>query len=240
MKPRTSKPEKGNKYYINIGNGGYNGARGNPLRLNKDLTSLPNCTAIYGWFNEIGQQGMKYLKAPWYPYTVIEAAKREGLTATKEPTLGGIMVWTGGKTGEGHVAGVGEIVSQDKILTVESEYYGRDWATFWRTKGDGNWRGGCYWMNSSYKYQGCIKNPFVEEDMTRQETEELIRKLVPQIIKEEEQARASAPADAWAVPYIEWAIEHGYMVGDPAGNFHAKKYVERQELPVVMKAIKEG
>ena len=79
MRPRTSKPEKGNKYYINISNGGYNGARGNPLRLNKNLTSLPNCVAIYGWFNEVGGKGMQYLKAPWYPYTVIDVAKREGL-----------------------------------------------------------------------------------------------------------------------------------------------------------------
>ncbi len=162
--PRVNKPEAGNKYYINISDGGYNGARGNPLRLNKDLTSLPNCVAIYGWFNEIGGQGMQYLKAPWYPYTVINAAKREGLTVTEDPAPGGIMVWTGGKTGEGHVAGVVE-VWPDHILTAESEYYGRDWANFYRMKGGGNWRTGCYWMNDKYKYAGCIRNPFMEDDV---------------------------------------------------------------------------
>lgn len=164
MNPRIQKPQKGNKYYINTKDGGYNGAWGNPLRLNKDLTALPNCVAIYGWFNEIGDQGPVYLKAPWYPFSVIAAAKREGLEVTQEPTLGGIMVWTGGKTGEGHVAGVGEVISESKVLTVESEYYGRDWATFWREKGDGHWRDGCYWMGASYKYQGCIKNPWIGDD----------------------------------------------------------------------------
>ena len=115
---RVNKPEKGNKYYINTNDGGYNPAKGNPLRLNKSLTSLPNCIMIYGWFNEIGGEGMKYLNAPWYPFAVISAAKREGLEITEEPTLGGIMVWTGGKTGEGHVAGVAEIVNDNKTLSL--------------------------------------------------------------------------------------------------------------------------
>lgn len=232
MRPRTSKPQKGNKYYINIADGGYNGAKGNPLRLNKDLTSLPNCVAIYGWFNEIGEQGMKYLKAPWYPYTVIEAAKREGLEVTKEPTLGGIMVWTGGKTGEGHVAGVGEVISDSKILTVESEYYGRDWATFFRTKGDGNWRDGCYWMGKNYVYKGCIRNPWIEEDMTKAETEALIRELVPQILKEIEQDTAKLPADKWAKNAINMAIAKGIMVGYTDG-FHPKSKIEREEVAQV-------
>lgn len=240
MRPRTNKPERGNKYYINISNGGYNGARGNPLRLNKDLTSLPNCVAIYGWFNEPGQKGMQYLKAPWYPYTVIDVAKKEGLAVTKEPTLGGIMVWSGGKTGEGHVAGVGEVVNHSKILTVESEYYGRDWATYWRSKGDGNWRDGCYWMNKSYVYQGCIRNPFVEEDMTYEETKRLIEEMVPKLMAQAEADRADAPADAWAEPAIEWAKENGIMVGDKDGRFRPQSPVRREELAIVAKAIKEG
>lgn len=234
MKPRTNKPEKGNKYYINISNGGYNGARGNPLRLNKELTSLPNCVMIYGWFNEVGQQGMKYLKAPWYPYSVINAAKREGLTITKEPTIGGIMVWTGGKTGEGHVAGVGEIINSTKIFTVESEYYGRDWATFWRTKGDGNWRDGCSWMNKSYIYQGCIKNPFIEEekDLTKEETEKLIKEMFPEqwtsAMNEYLEYQANR-SDTWATVPIKEVEKLGIMVGTPTG-FHPNSWVTRAEL----------
>ena len=164
MKPRIQAPQKGNKYYIYEGDDGYNPAKGNPFRKNTDLTSLPNCCMIYGWFNEIGQQGHVYFKRAWYPYYAIDAAKIEGLEVTQEPTLGGIMVWKGGKTGEGHVCGVGEIIDDDTILTVDSEYYHRDWVTFKRSRGDGNWRGGCYWMDSSYVYLGCIKNPFIEDE----------------------------------------------------------------------------
>lgn len=239
MKPRVTKPEKGNKYYINTSNGGYNPAKGNPLRLNKDLTALPNCVAIYGWFNEVGGEGQKYLKAAWYPYAVIDAAKREGLEVTKEPTLGGIMVWYGGKTGEGHVAGVGEVVSENKILTVESEYYGRDWATFWRTKGDGNWRDGCYWMGSKYVYQGCIRNPFIseEEDMTKAETEKLIWELVPKIIEQMDETTAKLPADDWAKDSINMNIADGTMVGYPDG-FHAQSKIRREEVSQIAANIK--
>ncbi|MBQ3660449.1 MAG: hypothetical protein II907_00205 [Firmicutes bacterium] len=149
MKPRIIKPEKGNKYYIYTKDGGYNPARGNPARRNKDLTSLPNCVAIYGWFNEIGGRGQIYLTKDWYPYSVIAAAKREGLTVTKEPTIGGIMVWTGGNSGLGHVAGVAEIISKDEFLSAESEYYGVDWANYKRKRGNGNWAVGCRWMEKS-------------------------------------------------------------------------------------------
>ena len=192
-----------------------------------------NCVAIYGWFNEIGGDGMKYLKAPWYPYSVITAAKREGLEVTEEPTLGGIMVWTGGKSVEGHVAGVGEIISDQKILTVESEYYGRDWATFYRSKGDGNWRDGCYWMGRTYVYKGCIKNPWIEDDMTKAETEKLIRELVPQILDEIKKETAKLPADDWAMEAINMCIAKGIMVGYPDG-FHPQSDIRREEVAQVI------
>lgn len=236
MKPRITKPEKGNKYYINTADGGYNKAKGNPKRRNKDLTSLPNCVAIYGWFNEVGGNGMQYLKSPWYPYTVISAAKKEGLKVTKAPTLGGIMVWTGGSTGEGHVAGVAEIITKNKkILTAESEYYGKDWANFWRTIGDGNWRDGCAWMGKSYIYQGCIKNPYIkeEEDMTRAETEALIRKLVPEILEEIKKETEQKPADDWAREAIAMAIAKDIMVGYPDG-FHAQSSIRREEVAQIV------
>ena len=170
MEPRISKPEKGNKYYINKSDGGY---------------SLPNCVAIYGWFNEIGGKGQVYLNKPWYPWSVIQAAKREGLEVTKEPTKGGIMVWKGGYTGEGHVAGVCKVISATEVQTAESEYYGKDWKNFKRKIGDGNWRDGCSWMGSNYTYQGCIKNTFVkeEEDLTKAETEKLIKEMFPEQFK---------------------------------------------------------
>lgn len=234
MLPRIIKPEKGNKYYINTADGGVNPAKGNPKRLNKDLTALPNCVAIYGWFNEIGQRGQVYFKKAWYPYAVINAAKREGLEVTQEPTKGGIMVWIGGKTNEGHICGVGEVYDEEHILTVESEYYGQDWKLFNRQKDDGNWRRGCPWMDRSYTYQGCIKNPFMgEEDMTKAETEALIRDLVPQIIKQMEADKAKLPADDWAMEAINMAIAKDIMVGYPDG-FHAQSYIRREEVAQVV------
>lgn len=239
--PRLFRPEKGNPYYIYVNDGGVNPARGNPMRRDRCLTSLPNCVAIYGWFNEIGQKGQVYFKKAWYPYAVINAAKREGLEVTQEPTKGGIMVWIGGKTNEGHVCGVGEVYDEDHILTVESEYYGADWKLFNRQKDDGNWRRGCPWMDRSYVYQGCIKNPFVEEDMTRKETEALIlemvpqivAKTVPQIIAKMKKETAKLAADDWAMEAINMAIAKDIMVGYPDG-FHAQSYVRREELAQVV------
>lgn len=235
MTIRLVKPEAGNPYYIYVKDGGVNPAQGNPKHLNKSLTSLPNCVAIYGWFNEIGQRGQKYLTKAWYPYSVIAAAKREGLEVTKEPTKGGIMVWIGGKTGDGHVAGVGEIYDAEHILTVDSEYYGQDWKLFNRSKGDGNWRKGCSWMDSSYKYQGCIKNPFMkeEEDMTKAETEALIRELVPQIVNQMDAEKAKQPADDWAREAIAMAIAKNIMVGYSDG-FHPQSYIRREEVAQVV------
>ena len=240
MKPRLTIPQKGNKYYIHTSDGGYNKAEGNPSRLNKDLTSLPNCISIYGWFNEIGGEGMKYLNTPWYPYSVIAAAKKEGLEVTKEPTVGGIMVWKGGKRGEGHVAGVVEVKSRIKVLTAESEYYGKDWVNFSRINRDGNWRDGCSWMDRTFIYQGCIKNPYIkEEDMTRAETEELIKEMTPQIVKEVlaeiKKETEQLPEDDWAHDAINMCIAKGVMVGYPDG-FHPQSEIRREEVAVIQEA----
>ena len=240
MLPRLLCPEKGNKYYINVKDGGYNRAEGNPRLLNKDLTSFPNCIAIYGWFNEPGEKGMIHLKTPWYPYSVIPAAKAEGLTITKEPTLGGIMVWTGGNSGLGHVAGVAEIISKDEFLSAESEYYGVDWANYRRKRGNGNWAVGCRWMEKSrvpYTYQGCIKNPFVENDMTKAETEKLIWELVPKIIEQMKATTAKLPPDDWAKDAINMNIADGTMVGYKDG-FHAQSDIRREEVSQVAANIK--
>lgn len=116
---------------------------------------------------------------------------------------------------------------------MDSEYYGQDWKVFNRQKDDGNWRRGCPWMDKSYVYQGCIKNPFMENDMTKKETEELIRELVPQIIKELEAEKAKLPEDDWAKPAINMAIARDIMVGYPDG-FHAQSYIRREEVAQVV------
>lgn len=232
--PRILPPERGNPYYIYKEDGGLNPAHGNPLRRNRYLTALPNCVAIYGWFNEIGSEGQKYLAKAWYPYAVIAAAKREGLIVTKEPKIGGIMVWTGGKNGDGHVEGCGDVFDDETILGVGSEYYGQDWVAFQRKKGDGNWRSGCPWMDSSYIYQGCINNPYMEEDMTKEETEKLIRDMFPDLMAAYNAVLAQMAPDAWAEPYIQRVKESGIMVGDPDGNFRPQSPIKREEMAAIL------
>lgn len=239
--PRILPPEKGNPYYIYKNDGGYNPAHGNPARRNKYLTSLPNCVAIYGWFNEVGGQGQVYFQKAWYPYAVIDAAKREGLTVTQEPKVGGIMVWTGGKYGDGHVEGCGDIFDDETILGVGSEFYDQDWVAFQRKKGDGNWRTGCPWMDSSYTYQGCINNPFMEEeDMTKAETEQLVRDMFPELLAAYLAELAKQPADTWATPAIEYCQKTGIMVGDPDGNFRPQSPIKREEMASILKGLVTG
>ena len=234
MTPRVLKPDNNNLYYVNKRDGGFNGAEGNPKKKNPFLTALPNCVSIYGWFNEVGGKGAVYFKKPWYPYAVIAAARREGLEITQEPTVGGLMVWTE-ENGDGHVCGCARKYDDGSVLTTESEYYGAEWVNYHRYKGDGNWREGCYWMGRTFVYAGCIKNPFIEdeEDMTRAETEALIRELVPQILDEITKEKEQEPADDWAREAIAMAIAKDIMVGYPDG-FHAQSYIRREEVAQVV------
>lgn len=229
MKPRVTKPNNNNRYYVNTADGGINPAKGNPKKKNPFLTSLPNCVAIYSWFNEVGGKGQVYLKKAWYPYSVIAQARKEGLEITQEPTLGGIMVWTE-KNGEGHVAGVAEVHDDGSILTSESEYYGAEWVNYKRTSGDGNWRDGCYWMGRTFVYQGCIKNPYIEdEDMTKEER----YKEWLEFDARHKAELAKEPADDWAKDAINMCIAKGVMVGYTDG-FHPQNEIRREEVAQVI------
>ena len=229
MKPRVVKPNNNNRYYVNTADGGLNGAKGNPKKRNPFLTSLPNCVAMYGWFNEIGEQGAVYLKKAWYPYAVIAEARREGLEITIEPTVGGLMVWTD-RGGEGHIAGVAEVHDDGSILTTESEYYGAEWVNYKRTRGDGNWRDGCYWMGRTYVYEGCIKNPWIEdEDMTKEER----YKEWLEFNERHKAELAKEPADDWAREAIAMAIAKDIMVGYPDG-FHPQNEIRREEVAQIV------
>lgn len=142
------------------------------------------------------------------------------------------MVWKGGATGEGHVAIV-EIISNTCITTSESEYYGLPFVNLKRSNQDKNWRTGCKWMGTSYKFLGCIVNPAVENEMTKKETEALIRALVPEIIKQMEKDKEQEPADDWARNAIAMCIARDIMVGYPDG-FHAQSYIRREEVAQIV------
>ena len=232
--PQLVLPAAGNPYYNTKSNKGFNPCiPGNPKNRNKDLNVLPNCVGYAtGRFNEIGQYGScKYL-GNTNAANFADLARKQGLLVTQRPTPGGCMVWKGGNTSEGHVAIV-EMDLGNRIVTSESEYYGKQF-TIYQRFGDG-WRSGCYWMGTSYTYLGCIVNPAVhKEDDTV--TYEQFCEYMDRYLKEQ----ASKPADAWAVPAIEYCQEYGLMVGDPDGNFRPQSPIKREEMASIMKGLITG
>lgn len=162
FKPRTTKPEAGNKYYIRKANGGYSNAiKGKPT--DKDCDVLSNCVGYaYGRFNEIGGYGCcKYLA----PVNAENFMQYKGSCKVGQtPKLGAVMVWRKGATlsgsdGAGHVAIVEKIISDTEVITSESGYNSK---AFWnqrRAKGsNGKW--GC---GSAYTFLGFIYNPAVPD-----------------------------------------------------------------------------
>lgn len=240
--PQLVIPAAGNPYYNTKKVGGYNPCiMGNPKNRNKDLNVLPNCVGyVTGRFNEIGAYGScKYL-GNTNAANYIDLARKQGLTVTQRPTVGGCMVWKGGNTGEGHVAIV-EMDLGNRVITSESEYYGKQFVIYQRF-GDG-WKSGCYWMGASYTYLGCIKNPAVkpeEKDMTKAETEQLIRDMFPGLMAAYLADLAKQPADAWAQPAIDYCQHTGIMVGDPDGNFRPQSPVKREEMAALLKGLLTG
>lgn len=160
MKIRTTKPEKGNKYYTRTSSGGYSLAvKGKPTDV---CDVLSNCVGYAnGRFAEIiGKDKIEY-QLVCNAENFIEKAKGYGLEISNVPTLGGIMVWQKGATlngsdGAGHVAIVERIDSANQIYTSESGYNS---SAFWnskRTNSNGRWGSG-----SAYKFRGCIVNPAI-------------------------------------------------------------------------------
>ena len=187
FQPRLAKPEKGNKFYNTIGNGGWSSAIvGNPKDADCDV--LSNCV---GWafsrFNEIayqmlGEEGVKKLfkenggklkdlksnskmplLQPLNAENFYDVALTQGLEVTQTPSLGSCMVWQKGDTrsykdGAGHVAIVEEVISTSCVKTSESGYGCSN--PFWnqlRYKSNGNWG-----ADSSYKFLGFVKNPAID------------------------------------------------------------------------------
>lgn len=240
MKPQLVIPRGGDPYYNTKGSGGYSPCiQGNPQRRVKDLNVLPNCVGYsVGRFNEIGDYGeCKYL-GNTNACNFVSLALSQRLKISQDPVLGGCMVWKGGQGGFGHVAIV-EILHEDgSVTTSESEYYGKAFITYHR--GGANFRSGCYWMDSSYTYLGCIVNPAVqpkEPDMTKPETEALIRDMFPDLMAAYLKDQAQKPADDWAQPAIDYCTRYGVMVGDPDGNFRPQSPIKREEVAVVVKAL---
>lgn len=152
---RTTKPGKGDNYFIRKTSGGYSTCvKGKPTDKNCDV--LANCVGYAcGAYNE--QLGLGYEKyhLNCNAENFIERAIASGLSVYKEPMVGGILVWQKGATlngsdGAGHVAICIE-KDGDTIRTAESGYGSSAFWTAKRNKGNGNWG-----SSSAYTYRGCI------------------------------------------------------------------------------------
>lgn len=163
MNIRNTIPEKGNKFYNTVSNGGFSLCiKGKPTQSGRNV--LSNCVGYAcGRFNEI-IGSMKYATLNCNAENFIERAKSIGLEISNVPTLGGIMVWQKGgtlnsKDGAGHVAIVERIDSSNRIYTSESVYGGAAFYNVLRTNNNGRWG-----MNSNYTFRGCIKNPSIKTE----------------------------------------------------------------------------
>ena len=158
--PCLHMPEKGDPYFNTKSAGGYSPcALGNPAARVEGLNVLPNCVGyVVGAFNALGDYGcIKWLAARGNACDFVKIAHAQGLEVVPDPIPGGVMVWSGGKGGYGHVAFV-EATKDGAAICSESEYYGKAWTLYTRRPGTGGqWRDGCYWMGKSYHYEGCIK-----------------------------------------------------------------------------------
>ena len=160
MEMRTTKPGKGNKYYIRKAQGGYSKAiYGKPT--DSECNVLANCVGYaYGRFNEIGGYGYcKYL-APVNAENFIryKGSCKTGMT----PKVGACMVWEGKGDLAGHVAIVEKVYDNNHVYTSESGYGSKK--PFWNShRYNNNGRWGC---NSNYKFLGFIYNPAVKDEPT--------------------------------------------------------------------------
>ena len=160
MEMRTTKPGKGNKYYIRKAQGGYSRAiYGKPT--DSECNVLANCVGYaYGRFNEIGGYGYcKYL-APVNAENFIryKGSCKTGMT----PKVGACMVWEGKGDLAGHVAIVEKVYDNNHVYTSESGYGSKN--PFWNShRYNNNGRWGC---NSNYKFLGFIYNPAVKDEPT--------------------------------------------------------------------------
>lgn len=164
MKIRTEKPEKGNKNYITVENGGWNTCiKGSPE--DKDCDVLSNCVGYSaGRYHEIinearGTEGFAYKALNCNAEEFLRRAYDLGLDIGTFPKRGAIMCWSKGKTqnsadGSGHVAIV-ETINKDRTLLTSESGYNKD--PFWtqtRNNKDGNWN-----MGKEYDFLGFIYLP---------------------------------------------------------------------------------
>lgn len=172
FKPRLTRPEAGNKYYITKGAGGYSRAIiGKPT--DKYCNVLSNCVGYaFGRFHEIAKRTQMDYFDPVNAENIYENAIAHGLKVGKEPKLGCAIVWEGIGAAAGHIAIVEQINSDGSIVTSESGWNCTN--PFWtqkRTNSNGNWG-----ANNSYKFKGFIYQPDEVEPEPKPEPKRVIKR----------------------------------------------------------------
>lgn len=155
FKPRLTRPEQGNKYYITKGAGGFSRAIiGKPT--DKYCNVLSNCVGYAaGRFHEIAKRVEMDYFDPVNAEDIYENAQRHGMKVGSKPKLGAAIVWEGIGSAAGHIAIVEVINADGSIVTSESGWNCSN--PFWttpRNNSNGNWGAG-----SGYKFKGFIYQP---------------------------------------------------------------------------------
>lgn len=157
-KPRTTSPDKSNKYYIHKDGGGYNRC----IKISAN-DCLPNCVG-YAHGRYLEAAALKSASLPvcnaedWY-----DTAKKLGIKVSKKPMPGYIAVWRKGKTknsadGCGHVAVV-EYVFDDGSIQLSNSGY--NYKRFYNTTMQAP-----YGL-TGYVFLGFIVNEHVEGSITK-------------------------------------------------------------------------
>lgn len=159
FKERTSKPEKGNKYYITKDCGGWSPCiKGKPT--DNDCNVLSNCVGYaVGRFNEIHDRKCCDLLGSKNAGLLTEFCKPQGLLFdSSTPHAGAVMVWQK-KNGAGHCAIVEKVVNEHTVITSESGYNSRiPWWRKERCRGSGSWGCGSAYTFIGFIYKEEIKN----------------------------------------------------------------------------------
>ena len=152
---RTTRPTKGNKYFIRKANGGYSTCiKGKPT--DSQCNVLANCVGYAcGAFNEELGLGYEKYHLNCNAENFIERAIASGLSVLSKPVVGSILCWEGLGSRAGHVAIVIEVINNNCIRTAESGYGSS--RPFWITKRYNN--NGRWGLNANYRTRGFIVNP---------------------------------------------------------------------------------
>lgn len=172
FKPLTERPAAGDKYFNTKAAGGINPCiQGQDAsgKCVKGLTVLPNCVGFaVGRYNQIAGTTDCNLLGSTNAENFADLAIKQGLKLTTEPYIGGVMVWSVGKVGDGsdgagHVACVERcIMRKEKQLFITSESGWKHYAFQLKERTGKNWSQG-----TRYKYIGCIINEAVKPPIER-------------------------------------------------------------------------